>query len=119
MRTAFVGNLPFEAEDEEVRKVFEQFGEIEYVRLIRDKFTRQGKGIGYVCFKEFKGLKNALKGGEVVFRERALRISKAQEDGARQQGKRREAGEMQRRSKKIAKGKKAEKKGKDRNILNA
>lgn len=37
IKTAFVGNLPFDIEEEEVRKAFEEaFGEINYVRVIKD-----------------------------------------------------------------------------------
>ena len=50
-KTAFVGNLPFNIEEEEVRSEFEQFGPIRYVRLVRDSVTHNGKGFGYVCFE--------------------------------------------------------------------
>lgn len=62
-KTAFVGNLPFNIEEEEVRSEFEQFGPIRYVRLIRDPVTHNGKGFGYVCFEQFISLKNALQAG--------------------------------------------------------
>lgn len=40
----FVGNVPFAMEDEALRAKFEQCGEIESVRIIRDKKTNAGKG---------------------------------------------------------------------------
>ena len=50
-RSLFVGNLPFNLEEEELREHFEEFGTIESVRLIRDKATGVGKGFGYVLFE--------------------------------------------------------------------
>lgn len=41
----FVGNMPFAIEDEILRSKFEKCGEIESVRIIRDKKTNAGKGI--------------------------------------------------------------------------
>jgi len=50
-RSVFVGNLPFDVQDEDVWNTFERCGEIEFVRIVRDKKTNVGKGFGYVQFK--------------------------------------------------------------------
>ena len=50
-RCVFVGNLPFDVQDEDVWSTFERCGEIEFVRIVRDKKTNIGKGFGYVQFK--------------------------------------------------------------------
>jgi nucleolar protein 12 len=50
-RCVFVGNLPFEVQDEALWGHFERCGEIEFVRVVRDKKTNLGKGFGYVQFK--------------------------------------------------------------------
>ncbi|KAI9249659.1 hypothetical protein BDA99DRAFT_215104 [Phascolomyces articulosus] len=50
-RSIFVGSLPFDAEEEELWVFFNDCGDIEYVRIVRDKTTNIGKGIGYVQFK--------------------------------------------------------------------
>jgi len=60
-RSVFVGNLPFDATEEKLRKVFEQCGSsISYVRLIRDELTGMGKGFGYVCFEDKLAVPQAL-----------------------------------------------------------
>ncbi|VDM15931.1 unnamed protein product [Hydatigera taeniaeformis] len=51
-KTIFVGNLPFSTNEEEVRQVFQSFGKILNVRLIRDSATGAVKGIGFVEFKD-------------------------------------------------------------------
>ncbi|OLY80831.1 Nucleolar protein 12 [Smittium mucronatum] len=48
--SVFVGNLSFTAKDELLRNHFEECGEINYVRIIRDPKTGLGKGFGYVNF---------------------------------------------------------------------
>ena len=47
----FVGNLPFDVQDEDIYTHFARCGEVEFVRIIRDKKTNIGKGFGYVQFK--------------------------------------------------------------------
>jgi nucleolar protein 12 len=45
----FVGNLAFEASEEELRKHVESLGvRVESVRIVRDAKTNLGKGFGYV-----------------------------------------------------------------------
>ena len=42
---------PIDEKEEKVRKLFAVCGDIDNVRLIRDKNTCMGKGFGYVLFK--------------------------------------------------------------------
>ena len=44
----FVGNLSREATDDDLQKKFEEFGKIWSVRIVRDMFTRESKGFGFV-----------------------------------------------------------------------
>ena len=44
----YVGNLPFDATEEEVREVFEGFGAVDRVSLIKDKMTGRPRGFGFV-----------------------------------------------------------------------
>lgn len=37
-------------EEEALREHFSQFGDVDYVRLIRDKITKKTKGVAYVNF---------------------------------------------------------------------
>lgn len=53
--TAFVGNMPLDIKEEELRAHFETAGEIVNVRVVRDKTTRKGIGIGYVRFANKQG----------------------------------------------------------------
>ncbi|KAI5741598.1 hypothetical protein M8J76_015256 [Diaphorina citri] len=73
----FIGNIPFEAEEEELRKAFESCGEIDNVRLIRDQHTNIGKGFGYVNFKSADGVAFALELENVKIRNREVRVKRS------------------------------------------
>jgi RNA recognition motif-containing protein len=44
----YVGNLPFNLGEEDLRKIFEEYGEVSSAKIITDKFTGRGKGFGFV-----------------------------------------------------------------------
>lgn len=72
-----MGNLPFKVEENEVRSFFESCGDILNVRIIRDPKTREGKGFGYIFFKEKSGLKQALAMNNETLLKRVIRVKKA------------------------------------------
>lgn len=46
----FVGGLAWETQTDEMRKYFEQFGDILEAVIITDKITGKSKGYGFVSF---------------------------------------------------------------------
>jgi RNA recognition motif-containing protein len=44
----YVGNLPFDTNEEEIRHEFEAFGEVASVQLIQDRETGRSRGFGFV-----------------------------------------------------------------------
>ena len=44
----YVGNLSYNTDDESLREEFEQFGTIESVNVIYDKFNGRSKGFGFI-----------------------------------------------------------------------
>ena len=44
----YVGNLTYEVTQDDLREVFEEFGQIESVAVITDKFSGKSKGFGFV-----------------------------------------------------------------------
>jgi len=44
----FVGNLSRQATDDDVKQAFEPFGKITSVKIVRDMFSRESKGFGFV-----------------------------------------------------------------------
>jgi RNA recognition motif-containing protein len=44
----YVGNLSYQVTDEDLRTAFENYGEVSSAKVIKDKFTDQSKGFGFV-----------------------------------------------------------------------
>ena len=44
----YVGNLSNEVTEEDLKQAFETFGEVESVKIIKDKYTDRSKGFGFV-----------------------------------------------------------------------
>ncbi len=48
MKKLFIGNLPGNTTDKDLVALFEPFGRVHSYRLVRDMFTRQCKGFGFI-----------------------------------------------------------------------
>jgi RNA recognition motif-containing protein len=44
----YVGNLSYEITEEDLRMAFEPFGQVESAAIIKDKYSGQSKGFGFV-----------------------------------------------------------------------
>ena len=44
----YVGNLSNEVTEEDLKQAFEPFGEVESVKIIKDKYTNRSRGFGFV-----------------------------------------------------------------------
>ncbi|UCF06340.1 MAG: RNA-binding protein [bacterium] len=44
----YVGNLPYEVSEDDLRQAFEAFGQISSVNIIKDRYTGESKGFGFV-----------------------------------------------------------------------
>ena len=64
----FVGNLNYNITEDDIRDIFEEYGELNSVKLITDKFTGKSKGFGFVEMSDEDEAKKAiedLNGAEV------------------------------------------------------
>jgi len=44
----YVGNLPYQADDENINELFSQYGTVNSARVITDRFSGDSKGFGFV-----------------------------------------------------------------------
>ncbi len=44
----YVGNLSSEVTEDELRLAFEEFGQVETAKIIKDKYSGESKGFGFV-----------------------------------------------------------------------
>jgi RNA recognition motif-containing protein len=74
----YVGNLSFRTDDEELREVFSEFGEVSSAKVVMDRETNRSRGFGFVEMAndaEGKAAIEALDGAEVSGRN--LRVNEA------------------------------------------
>ena len=84
MMNIYVGNLPYEASEEELRKAFAAFGEVSSVSLITDKFTGQSKGFAFVEMANNASADAAIKGlNATAMGGRSLKVNQAKPRGER------------------------------------
>jgi len=56
----YVGNLPFSVDNEKLKELFSEFGEMEEVVIISDKFSGRSKGFGFITFNDEESAKKAI-----------------------------------------------------------
>ncbi|HNR52165.1 MAG: RNA recognition motif [Deltaproteobacteria bacterium ADurb.BinA179] len=74
----YVGNLAYSVTENDLRSAFEPFGQIASINIIKDKFSGQSKGFGFVempSADEARSAINDLNGKE--FKGRALSVNEA------------------------------------------
>ena len=75
----YVGNLPFQADDESLRELFAQHGNVTSARVISDRMTGQSKGFGFVEMPDTSEANAAMEAlNEQEFMGRNLRVNESQ-----------------------------------------
>ncbi|TPX57264.1 hypothetical protein PhCBS80983_g03932 [Powellomyces hirtus] len=87
-RSVFVGALPFDISEEKVWEFFAQCGDVEGVRVVRDKATNVGKGIGYVLFKDKACVALAMKLHGSDLAGRKIRVNRCKDTSPEGKAKR-------------------------------
>lgn len=58
----YVGSLPYSVTEDQLRDMFTEFGALESVRIITDKYTGQSKGFGFVEMANEEDAQKAIDG---------------------------------------------------------
>ena len=78
-QTLYVGNLPYRANETIVRELFEKYGPVYSVRLVKDKQTGRRRGFGFVTMNA-QGASDAMSSlNDNEFQERVLKVREAKE----------------------------------------
>ena len=56
----YVGNLSYQVSEEDLRVAFEPFGQVESVNIIKDKYSGQSKGFGFVEMSSEEEARSAI-----------------------------------------------------------
>jgi RNA recognition motif-containing protein len=57
----YVGNLSYDVSEENLRQAFEPFGQVTSARIIKDKYSGQSRGFGFVEMLEQAQAQAAIK----------------------------------------------------------
>lgn len=57
----FVGSIPFKWKEKDLIEVFSQYGNVDSVKIVINKMTRQNKGFGFITMMDDKEAANAVK----------------------------------------------------------
>lgn len=79
IKTLYVGNLPYRANETTVRELFSTYGSVESVRLMKDKHTGKRRGFGFVEMSA-DGIDKAIESlNDAEFQQRTLKVREAKE----------------------------------------
>lgn len=79
----FIGGLDYNVTDQELRQLFETQGKVVSATIIKDRFSGQSKGFGFVEMDDIKEGQNAIKalnGKEMNGRAIMVNQARPQED---------------------------------------
>ena len=85
----YVGNLSYEATDITIRKAFESFGEVTSAKVIKDKYSGQSRGFGFVEMPAQSQAQTAIKslnGKELLGKPISVNEARARADQGRTGG---------------------------------
>ena len=84
MMNIYVGNLPFNATEDQLRSAFAAFGEVSSVNLITDRDAGQSKGFAFVEMAQNSAADSAIKGlNDTEMGGRNLKVNQAKPRGER------------------------------------
>lgn len=77
--TIYVGNLSYQASEQDLTNLFSEYGEVKSVKLITDKFTGRSKGFAFVEMADEAAASQAIDAlDKTEFQTRTLTVNKAQ-----------------------------------------
>jgi RNA recognition motif-containing protein len=92
----YVGNLSYEVTEEDLQQAFEAFGQVASVNIIKDKYSGQSKGFGFVEMPAKAEAQSAIDGlngkelkGRTLNVNEARPRSEGRQGGPRRGGRRR------------------------------
>lgn len=58
----YVASIPFRSTEEEIRQAFESYGDVDSVRIIKDRETQRSRGFGFVEMSNDDDAQSAIDG---------------------------------------------------------
>jgi len=76
----YVGQLPYNVNEDELREIFSEYGEIASLNLIKDRFSGQSKGFGFIDMPNNSEADKAIKAlNKTMLKGREIKVNQAEE----------------------------------------
>lgn len=84
----FVSNLNYVIKDDDLRKAFEEYGEVSSAKVITDKFSGRSRGFGFVEMSDEDGQKaiEGLNGASLQDKVINVAVARPREDRSNDRG---------------------------------
>ena len=79
VKTLYVGNLPYRANESAIRELFSEHGQVHSVRLMKDKHTGKRRGFGFVEMSANAADVAVTSLNDTEFQQRTLKVREAKE----------------------------------------
>lgn len=74
----YIGNLPYNVSEEDLRDAFGQFGQVQSANIITDKFSGRSKGFGFVDMPNDSEAREAIEAmNDKDFKGRTIKVNEA------------------------------------------
>ena len=84
----YVGNLSYNVTEDDLRAVFSELGEVDSVNIIKDKYSGQSKGFGFVEMPNNSEADKAIEAlNETELKGRNLKVNQAKPRSERSSGR--------------------------------
>ena len=74
----YIGNLPYNVSEEDLRDAFSQYGQVQSANIITDKFSGRSKGFGFVDMPNDAEAREAIENtNDKDFKGRTIKVNEA------------------------------------------
>ena len=85
----YVANIPFKATEDELKGLFEEYGEVSSAKIILDKFTQRSRGFGFIEMNDASAAQqaiNSLNGADFMGKNLVVNEARPKTDAPRSGG---------------------------------
>jgi RNA recognition motif-containing protein len=83
----YIGNLSYDVTEEDLQKAFEDFGQVESVNIVKDRYSGRSRGFGFVEMSAEADAESAIEGlNGKELKGRTLNVNKARPRSRDDQG---------------------------------
>ena len=86
----YVGQLPFDVTENDLKELFSEFGEIASINLVMDRYSGRPRGFGFVDMPSNAEADTAIKAlNKSMFKGKEIKVNQVQEQRRNKRSKRR------------------------------